>query len=371
MIVGINLLYLIPGKVGGTETYARELILAFSRILQEHTYFIFVNNNSCDWIIPSHKNFTKVICPIDATSRVFRYYYEQFIFPQLLLGYRLDILHSLGYVGPIKVKIKHVVTIHDANFVGHGNNMALLKRTFLRYFIQLLARKIDKVITVSAFSKAELVKYLTLDASKVKVIYEASFLNSNFVDDDYLLTVRNRFDIPKNYVIAFSSFNEHKNVRGLIEAIRLINHPPICLVLVGNVHDADKLVKYVFAAGIEDRVIITGYVSEVELAALLKGALIFVFPSLYEGFGLPILEAQSVGTCVLSSKQGALPEIGMDSVEYFNSSSPAEMSESIVELLRDKGRVDELVNRGWQNVRRFSWQKAAEETLAVYTSIVQ
>ena len=170
MRIGLNLLYLLPGQVGGTETYAVELMRALDSNSLDDEFIVFVNAESAALSVPVSHKFRRVICPIRATSRVNRYLYEQFFLPFQLLWYRVDLLHSLGYVGPILPLHRHLITIHDANFVRLSHLMSPLKRIVYGLIARLSAKTCNLVVTDSNFSKGELEACLGLHESKLNVV---------------------------------------------------------------------------------------------------------------------------------------------------------------------------------------------------------
>ena len=373
MVVGINLLFLIPGKVGGTETYSRELVKALAIDKSDNHYVVFVNKEASNWELPENSKILKVICPVAASNRLNRYLFEQFYFPFLLGSYKVEVLHSFGYVGPLITFCKHVVTIPDINFVGHGSSMPRRIRILLGFMVKATAICSNKIITISEFSRSEILKYLNVTKEKVRVIHLASFIDGNIaksiVTYDRFETqrIRQKFNTGDNYLLAFSSLNAHKNIPALVLAYANIQKKTNCkLVLVGNILNTDLIHRLIDENKMQDFISVTGYVSDLEIANLLSGARLFIFPSFYEGFGLPLLEAQSVGTCVICSDRGSLPEIGSDSVEYFDPSSIENMSKNILQLLNTPIRIAELQKKGFENVKHFSWTRTATETLAVY-----
>ena len=372
MRIGINLLYMLPGKVGGTETYAAGLLKGLAEISKKDDFVVFVNRESANWSIPNLPNFSRVVCPVEAHSRPRRYFYEQIRLPRLLSKYNIDIVHSLGYVSPLFAPCSSVVTVHDLNFFALKHTMSYRKRIFLRFFSLQSMRRSNHVITISRFSKNEICNNTKLDQSGVTVTHLAPLQKSHSAaSKNEWANLRTHYGISKPYIIAIGGGTLHKNIPRLIMAFDSIKDRfPHSLVLMGrlpgNVNlsaDIDKELK--------DRICTTGYVPEEHVMTLLGNADLFVFSSLYEGFGLPVIEAQQAGVAVICSVAGSLPEVAGDGAIYFDPISVEDLSDKLQYCLGDSNLRLQLVSKGRENLCRFSWVKTAISTMQVYRRVVQ
>lgn len=370
MRIGINLLYLLPGIVGGTETYAVSLIKALASIDRENEYFVFLNHESANLELVDQPRFHRVICPFHATHRLVRYAWEQLILRWQLRHYRIDIVHSMGYVGPLHSSCPRVVTIHDLNYVALGDVIPPIKKYGLRFFATQSAHRSTHVITDSYFSKAQITNILKVSPDKVTTIHAGP---GQVPAADSIIpwsSLQDRYKLPENYVVAFGGGSVHKNISRLIEAFELacqgLSHH---LVLIGHLPPGLDLAKEAPGTDLYGRVHALGYIPATHIAPILSHADLFVLPSLYEGFGFPVLEAQSVGAPVACSKAGSLPEVAGEGAVFFDPLSVDHMAEVIRDCLRDKALRASLRNLGRQNVERFSWNKTARETLAVYKCV--
>lgn len=361
MRIGLNLLYLLPGIVGGTETYAAGLLQGLSEVDGQNDYFVFVNSESTFWPLPKTPNIHRIPCPVRATNRLQRLAYEQLVLPGLADGHKLELLHSLGYVAPLKLPCPSVVTVHDMNTKGHGRSMGLVKRLLLAFLVRHSARAAQHVITVSEFSRREILAHVGLALEKITMIHEAPLQ----VDQPAEKTSGPKMAEP--YVLAFASLSMHKNIPRLIEAFALLAPTmPHRLVLAGHVPIDGRINRAIAHHNLADRVTLTGYLPHGEVQSLLAGTDLFIFPSLYEGFGLPVLEAQTQGAVVACANRGALPEVAGKGAAFFNPESPQNMAEVIRHCLTDPGLRQRLQTQGARNITRFSWNEAARQTLAVY-----
>jgi glycosyltransferase involved in cell wall biosynthesis len=371
MKVVLNLLYLLPGVVGGTETYAKSLIKAFSRQDEDNEYSVFLNRESADLDVTPAENFSRVICPINAMNRAARYSWEQGAMPLQLRKVKPDLVHSLGYVIPLAAKGPQVVTVHDVNYLGHKGWRTGIGRTAFRFFAERTVKRADRIIAVSRFSKDEIVKHMKVKADKVTVVHsagrEASAGSRKQNGQSTSEVVRN---LTRPYIMAFSALSAHKNIPRLITAFgKIASIVPHDLVLVGHMPVKSSVRAEMEAAGGDDRIHFTGYLPEPDVASLLQNASLFAFPSLYEGFGLPLLDAQNAGVPVVASSAGALPEIGSDSVLFFDPHSEDDMAKVMQRALLDPDLRTRLVEKGHTNAQSFSWDRTARETLDVYKSV--
>jgi glycosyltransferase involved in cell wall biosynthesis len=367
MRVALNLLYLLPGVVGGTETYARSLIKAMARLGDDNEYMIFLNRESAELDVTPAKNFSRIICPINATNRAARYSWEQGAMPLQLRRARPDVIHSLGYVIPLAARGPQVVTVHDVNYLGHKGWRTGVGRTAFRFFAERTVRRADRIIAVSRFSRDEIVRHMRVSPDKVTVVHSAGREPHPRIRHASSEVVRN---ITRPYIMAFSALSAHKNIPRLISAFaRISSVVPHDLVLVGHMPVKTAVRAEIQAAGGTDRVHFTGYIPEGDVAALLQNASLFAFPSLYEGFGLPLLDAQNAGVPVVCSSAGALPEIAGNTAILFDPYSEDAIATALKRALLDTDLRAQLVEKGQENARSFSWDRTARETLDVYHDV--
>lgn len=364
MRVGLNLLYLLPGEVGGTQTYAEELVGALVEVAPELELVAFVNRESAGMDLARGSDLRTVVCELDASSRPRRYLFEQLRLPRLAEAHGVDLLHSLGYVGPLRPGRAHVVTVHDLIYVGFGPHMPRSKRIALRTFVRASARRADRVITDSGSSRAQLIADIGLLDRCVEVIP---------------LAARSDLDpsgapppgLPERYVLAFGSPSPTKNLPRLVEAFALsgaarTHH----LVLAGHLPPDDSVRTAIAAAGVQRRVHLTGYVADAAVGPLMAGADLLAFPSTYEGFGMPVLDAQCLGVPVVCSDAASLPEVAGQGARLFDPRSVADMAAAIASVLADATIRAELVAAGRSNAARLTWRSTARRTLEVYRSVL-
>lgn len=371
MRIGINLLYLLPGIVGGTETYANCLLREFADGGSSDEFVIFVNEESAGWPLPQAGNFQRVVCPVRATSRLNRYLFEQLRLPRLLTDHRIDVVHSLGYVTPFKTPCPSVVSILDIVY-DYPGAFPYAKRQLLKALVAGSARFSDHIITISNASRKQIVERLNVPADKVTVTLLAH-KERQAADESEWQCLKNALGITQQHVLAFSSLSPSKNIPMLLKAFAKLksdNGTAAQLVLVGHPPKRGvPLQELVDSMGLGSSVVFTGYLSDRQLSQLLHQALAFVFPSLYEGFGIPVLEAMAAGVPVACSNAASLPEVAGDAALFFDPRSLDEMACQLMRLLSDADLRTSLIRSGRHNVQRFSWSETAKQTLQVYYKV--
>lgn len=371
MRIGINLLYLLPGIVGGTQTYAQELLCALADVDTRHDYLLYVNQEAAALPLPDSTSgrFQRVVCPVSATSRRARYQYEQVHLPRRCRADRIDLLHSLGYIGPIYTPCRHIVSIHDLNYIGHRQAMGWQRRLPLQFFVRRVARRCQHIIAVSEFSRRQIVADTGVSPEKVTAIHEAGRPPLPAIETSDILS---QYALESPYILAFTSLSAHKNIERLLEAFaQLQQELPHRLVLVGHMPPDSDLQNQIRHLQLTQRVLVTGYVPDAHVMPLLQYADLFVFPSWYEGFGLPLLDAQQAGVPIASSNAASLPEVAGEGALFFDPHSTQEMAQAIRRGVQDAALRDYLRQKGTANLARFSWRQAAQETLAVYERVMQ
>lgn len=374
MRIGINTLFMLPGKVGGTETYVRGLLFGLSKVDKKNEYILFTHNENHHTFEYNSGQFSKILCPIPAKNRLARVAYEQLFLPRVVTKYRIDVLHSPGYVSPVVGKFGKAVTIHDMQYIYYPGYFPKARLLYWKYLLPLSATKSDVILTVSENSKADIANLLHIPQNKIFVTYEAPKFCADLDKGDSLPTVMKKYGIRHNYLLSVASLLPHKNLDRLIEAFALledkIDHQ---LVLVGiKGHALDEIRKMIGnKLKHPARVAILGYISDQDLAAVYKRASLFILPSLFEGFGIPLLEAMSLDCPIAASNKTSIPEVVGDAALFFDPNSSEQIAEAILSVVSDETYREQLIARGRQRVKLFSWERMAEETVHAYSTAYQ
>jgi len=371
--IGINLLYINPKLFGGSITYAIKTLNQISKLDKKNKYVIYINKDCINIDFQLGNNFKIRVLPFTYSSVFKRYCWEQLVLPFWLFIDKIHLVHSFGYVTPILTPKKKVVSILDINYIGHDSNMKLYKKILLGIMVNLSAIFSKRIITISHFSKNQIIKHTKANNNKI-IVTLLSGSNDNL--DSTLITdssIPLKYSVNSDYIIAFSSPSPHKNISRLIESFKevLKSKSDLKLVLVGHKHNSYLLEIIIKDLGLVDKVIFTGFIPDGDINPLIKAAKAFVFPSLYEGFGIPLLDAQACKVPVASSNAGSLPEVGGLNVFYFNPNDVNEMTVSILKAIESSDNLNsKIVEQAFENRKLFSWQKTAQETLNVYNELL-
>jgi glycosyltransferase involved in cell wall biosynthesis len=366
--VGLNLVFLVPGETGGTETYARELITALVAASPGTRFTAFINREAADtgdapWgeLVPA------VIVPVRARNRFEWVRGEQQLLPGLAARAGVDVLHSLANTGPALGSFRRVVTIHDVHYrIVPEAHLGLLGLG-MRVLVPLAARRSNRIIAVSASTRDDLVRLLRVPAAKIDVVHEG--LGARRVEPVGDEEIRARLGAgTRPIVLSVSAMRPHKNLARLIGALAMIpaeRRPLLALPGYPTPYE-DELRRRAQELGVAGDVQFLGWVDVAQLEALYASASCFVFPSLYEGFGLPVLEAMARGVPVACSGRGSLGEVAGDAALLFDPESEASIAAAIELLLGDPDEARRLSEAGRARAARFSWDATAEGTLASY-----
>jgi len=297
--------------------------------------------------------------------------------PLLARRLALDVVHDPTGVTPFLFGAggaRTVVTIHDVFAWSCPGTSTLLEVLIYRYWLPRVLPRADAVITISQASKADIMHYLRIPTHKIHIIYRCVSERYQPVSPSDITRVRARYALPPGYILFVGSVEERKNLRRLLQACARLwqagERRP--LVIAGarrrKYHSTMQTLREL---DIEQHVIFTGYVPEADLPALYSGADLFVFPSLYEGFGLPPLEAMACGTPVVCSNAASLPEVVGDAAITVDPYDVEGLAEAMQRVLTDTGLREELREKGLARAKRFTWERAAKETIAVYRKVLE
>lgn len=366
MRIGINILYLRPSCVDGAYIYARRLLDSLARLDSENFYYVYMNREAAEFAMPA-PNFQPVVYDFLPHQRLPRYFHEQVRIPLHAWRHKLDVVHSLHMTHPFFLPCRSVMTLHDTRFMVPAltGDIYGFRRQVIRFFAGNGARRATRVITDSEFAKREMIAHFGLRAEKIDVVYlSVSPSEGALPDSERAAAIRAQYGVTQPYIAAIGGSYVHKNVPRLLEAFAQIRGEfPHTLVLIG------KLPRNVAPESVGERVHMTGYVPDAHLPVLMHGADVFVVTSLYEGFGLPALEAQAADVALICSRAASLPEVAGEGAYYFDPYDTADLAAALRTCLRDSALREALRARGRANLARFSWEQTARQTLAVYRKV--
>jgi glycosyltransferase involved in cell wall biosynthesis len=295
--------------------------------------------------------------------------------PLLARRLGLDVVHDPTGVTPFIFGAggtRTVVTVYDVFPWSCPGTSTLLEVLIYRHWLPLVLPRVDAVITVSQTSKADIVHYLKVPADRILVVHAGVSAVYRPLPTDEVARIGAEYSLPEGYILFVGSVEERKNLRGLLHACARLwqagERRPLVVVGARKWKHAG-IMKTVRKLNLERYLIFTGYVPEADLPALYNGADLFVFPSLYEGFGLPPLEAMACGTPVVCSNAASLPEVVGDAAIMVDPYDVDGLAEAMHRVLTDTGLREELREKGLARARQFTWERTARETVAVYREV--
>ena len=272
-------------------------------------------------------------------------------FITLYLAFKRGVYFSPGYNCPLLFLNRSVITIHDLNHIDIEHNSSFLKKIYYELVMKRACKKSLKVLTVSNFSKRRICEWAGISSSRVLVV-------GNGVSEEFLNTESRVTNSEGEYILVVSNRKKHKNESRILSAFHMANIPPsVKLVFTGD--PDESLENEIERKNLQDRVIFKGRVGNSELASLYKESLFLLFPSLYEGFGLPVIEAMSSGTAVITSTTTSLPEVAGDAAILVDPENTEEIALAIGNLYYNPDLKKELIEKGFIQAKKFTWEKTA------------
>jgi len=369
MKIGIDC-RIYSSRFTGIGRYVHELVKRVCKNDSKNDYFLFFNEPEFSLFTSDLKNVKKVLA--DAPIYSVR---EQLHFLKILNREKLDLMHFTHFNAPVFYRRPSVVTIHDLTLFYYPGKKkkGMISRIGYNLSFKNIVRKAKKIIAISYNTKNDLVKLLKLDSKKINVIYQAvgsEFKKTN--DEKSINETLKSLGIKKPFLLYTGVWRLHKNLPNLIRAFNELKTEyslkDLSLVISGKEDPFYLEPKFLpKELGIEKDVVLTGMIDEKDLVNLYSSAEIYVFPSLYEGFGLPPLEAMACQVPVAASLISSIPEIcGKGNAVYFNPNDYKDMAIKIYALYKDKDLQQKIVENGLKWVKNYSWDKTADETLKIY-----
>lgn len=366
--IGIYAFNLVREMCRLNATFGRFYFYFFVQDDDETFIRLIKNSEKCTLIPVKNKTFRKLIP---------RFFFEQFILPHKCRKLRVDVIFSTHYTIPYFTRIKRVVAFHDMTFYLFPELHQRIKRLYFKTLIPLSIRKSKGIITVSESTKKDMIKrFRYIKTDKIKVIHHGvEFFKEKKKYLEFLSekTLGKYGLIAREYFLFVGTLEPRKNILCIIKAFHHVRKSndtykkKYKLVIVGKKGwFYDEIFETVKKLRLEEAVIFTGYVSEEEKQVLLLRSFLFVYPSFYEGFGLPVLEAMASGVPVITGNVSALPEVAGDAAILVTPKHWQEISSAMLKLLSDKPLYEKLSQKGLEQAKKFSWEKTAKRTLELF-----
>jgi glycosyltransferase involved in cell wall biosynthesis len=361
--IGLNLLFLVPGETGGMEVAARAILPALATAAPGVRFTAFVNREAAGEVWDA--GIESTVIPVNARNRVEWVRGEQQLLPPAARRAGCDLVHSLGSTAPAWGRFARVVTIHDVIYKRFPEAHGGVKAIGMRALVPLAARSSQRIIADSNATRDDLVELLKVPAQKIDVVALAPAPPRAHPTPEADLRRRHGLG-ERPLLLSASAKRRHKNLMRLLEAHALLEDRPL-LVLPGYATDHEAELRARAAQlGIAGDVRFLGWVSDEDMEGLYAAAAVFVFPSLCEGFGLPVLEAMQRGVPVACSGRSALAEVAGDAALLFDAEDPRAIADTVRAILTDARLAERLRHDGRAQAARFTWEATARGCLETY-----
>jgi glycosyltransferase involved in cell wall biosynthesis len=371
-IIGINTRYL-QSVITGIESYVLNLVKAIEKIEKQKKYVLFQCEKDIINKVTDSANITYYQSKFPTKITFFRILWEQFLLPRDIWKNKCKLFHGPAFVVPIIKACKYIITIHDLSWIYYPESFTFLNRLYFKVFLPLSIKRADKIIVDSDSTKRDLIKEFNIKEEVIKRVYLGVNENFKTINDSVKLNeIKNKYKLPDKFILAISTLLPRKNFEGIIKAFSKVHSDIDCkLVIVGKKGWLyDNIFKTVKDFNLKDNIIFTGYVPDDDLVYLYNLAELFVLPSFYEGFGLPLLEAMACGCPVLASNVSSIPEVVGDAACLVDPYNIEAISAGIKNVLKDGDLRKSMIEKGFKQSKKFSWEKCAKETIAVYEELL-
>jgi glycosyltransferase involved in cell wall biosynthesis len=362
----------------GTGFYIINLIKGIQNIhSKDHEFLIYMNRELVGNILDIYDERINII-NVNFKVRFFRVLWQLFILPFSLWKRKVDVLHSSNYITPFfKFGFKVIVSIHDMTFFIMPEKYTVIKRIFFRTLVPVFIKVADYVITISENTKKDIVKFFKMNPDRIYVTYPGipdSYKVSIIKDEQKIKETLIKYNIKRDFILFVGMIEPRKNVLSLLKAFLLVDKIiDMDLVIVGKkgwkYEDIDDFMNKLKSNPIKNNIIFTGYVPENELLYIYQKASIFIYPSFYEGFGLPPLQAMACGIPVITSNTSSLPEVVGDAALIFEPTDIDGIADAIKRIVFDDRLREELKMKGIKRSERFTLKNFAESTISVYEKL--
>lgn len=360
MRIAINTRLLIPNKMDGIGWFTAETARRMVTAHPEHQFFFFFDRKPSPEFLFADNVTPVVLCP-QARHPVLWYMFFEWSTQRALKKHKIELYLSPDGMMPLHPKVPTLTVIHDLNFEHADGNIKPSHQRYMRHYFPRFAANATRVATVSEYSKKDIAETYNIPLEKIDVVYDGAHSNYRPHSDEEKEAIRARYTEGKPYIIFISTILKRKNLANLLKAFDLVKEEwkELKLVVVGSkVWWQDELAEAYDHMRHQADVIMPGHVEPADLSALLSASEMLVYPSYFEGFGIPILEAMYAETAVVASKTTSMPEVGGDATVYIDPHSPEDIAHAIREL-RNKEVRQQMIERGRRQRTIFSWERTS------------
>lgn len=370
MRIGINARY-TQNTLTGIETALLNLLLNLKKVDLKNEYLLFFGRHKNAPGFALELGYKYDLSKIPTGNRGMKILWSHFYLPYAISRNRVDLFHEPSFVSPVFKTCPTVVTVYDTAFLYLRSSYDKRTRLYFKAFLSGSLKRSDAIIAISENTKKDILDNFKISPDKIHVIHLGRDDIYRVLEDrERIEKVKARYNIRNEFILNVSLISPRKNITGLIKAYKMLkesNRIDASLVIVGkNGWLYEEVYKEVRSSGLDKDVVFTGYIPKEDLLCLYNAAKAFVFPSFYEGFGLPILEAMSCGCPVVASNLSSVPEVCGDAALLTDPYNIEELADAMGRMAADAGLRGEFVKKGLERVKEFSWEKTAIQTLSVY-----
>jgi glycosyltransferase involved in cell wall biosynthesis len=370
MRIAINALAM-KRELHGVGNYIRNLVWAFSRVDSENEYFIFGSSENLCHLEGLRRQFHIELAP---NNPVLRVAWEQTVLPLRLSRIRADVYHGPAFVAPLMKTCGQVVTIHDMTSRLVPERHPLHRRLYMRAMIPAAIRRSDRVIADSESTKRDILDFEWAEEERICVVHLG--VDGRFErvrDRKNLAEIREKYRLPREFILFVGAIEPRKNVETLVDAYLADSlSDRFDLVLAGSLGwGYSGLMQKLAVSRVKGCIRMPGYIDDTDLPSLYTAAAAFVYPSLCEGFGLPVLEAMACGAPVITSCVSSLPEVAGEAAILVDPTDMGALASALQRVLKDRELQEELSRRGQERAKLFTWDQTAKKTLEVYRQVAE
>ena len=376
MRIGIEAQRIFRKKKHGMDIVALELIKALQLIDQTNQYFIFVKKGEDNTCLTATANFKIVEVPGLTYAD-----WEQVFLPLFIRKYNIDVLHCTSNTAPVLCSVPTIITLHDVIFLEKSKKTDQLVnwyqefgRVYRKYIVPTSINQTRRIITVSHYEKERIADTLKIDGEKISVLYNA--FGKHFVkpeENSRLDEIRTKYSLPEQYIFYIGNTEPKKNMPNTLKAytqyVEKTRSPLPLLVADVSEKNLDLLLDKLQLQQYRKHIQLTGYIYNSDLPLIYAGAKVFLYPSLRESFGIPLLESMACGTPVITSNTSALPEVAGAAALLVNPANQDELTDALSSSLSNENLRQSLIERGFERIRDFSWSLSATNLLTIYKTI--
>lgn len=362
MTIAVNTRFLLKDYLEGYGYFLQE---TFSRIVKDHPehLFIFIFDQPYDERFVFEKNVTPVVVgPAARHPLLWKYWYDIKI-PAVLRKYKADVFVSCDGFCSLRTKVPQCLVVHDLAFLQYPSFYKKSQGLFYKKYSPRFLAKAETIATVSAFSKNDIIKHYKIGVEKIDIVFSAAKDCFTPIGDEEKMAIKNKYTEGREFFVYTGAIHPRKNLMNLLKAFSVFKKRQktnMKLILVGRLAwNYESFMVSLRSYKYRDDVVMTGYVAEDELVKITGAAYGMIYPSLWEGFGVPVLEAMQCDVPVITSVNSAMQEIAKDAALYINPASHTDMADKMMLLYKDENLRNELIQKGSETVKEYTWESTA------------